>query len=438
MSFAVFQLVSRIVTSLGLTGNSNMNRTDGFFLKQVLALIICLTATHALALRLDVKEEEVSLKDRKACQAMASAWSKGREFAFGIKPIKPPKTDREVKLRVLDSKSNELIDGLLIGQLAASGGRKLQIIEVQSGGTCGDVATVVAKSIGRSSENTYEAVISSGIEVEKEFENPAKEAYDALRWGSSFGITEKLFRINGELFKATGRFVDLRPTSKFSAGSNKRNLSLLFKHEKNIWTPICSFESTQIKFRTRETGSVCTSLAQGKFSVANLAHKSGLFELSGATSNAPPLKVRLEEYASGAGCGANFGWLYADDEFRGKTREQILNDGTPNSLELNNMPTYGTYARGVQEVLYERYKGAAGAKSIGVENESGRWPDFADSNMQVLEVDGVNVIQRSARIHPANAWNYDIDILQNRKEGVLATCRGQIMQQMRVKFWYQP
>lgn len=398
-----------------------------------IATFVCVVSAPVLALRLDVKETEVPLEDRQACYAMATAWSNGTEYQLAVKPVNAPKKYREIKLRGFEDAPDGLTEGRWIGQLVVSGGPKFDIIEVQSGGTCGDVKTVLARRVGKVNANTFQAVVSPGKDVEIEFESPAKEAYDALRWGSSFGIIEKLFQVNGKIYKATGRFVDLSPASKDARGSNNRSLSLLFKRKKDVWTPICSFEAAKVRFRTKESAPICQSLSQGKFAYAETMTETRTFMLSGAKPEVPALAVRVGSYDSSAGCGASYGWLYADDEFSGKTREQVLKDGVRKSLDLNSVPSYGSPARGALELLYERYMGAGSSV-----NNDERWPDFADTNLKVLEVNGVNVIQRTAQIHPFNAWNYDIDILQNYSDGVVVTCHAQVLQQMLVKFWYQP
>jgi hypothetical protein len=399
----------------------------------LMATFFCVVSTPVLALRLDVKETEVPHEDRQACHAMATAWSNGTEFQLAVRPVNAPKTYRAIKLRGFGDASDGLTEGRWIGKLVVSGGPNLDIIEVQSGGTCRDVQTVLARRVGKASANTFQAVVSPGNDVEREFESPAKEAYDALRWGSSFGIIEKLFQVNGKIYKATGRFVDLRPASKDARGSNNRSLSLLFKRKRDVWTPICSFEAVEARFRTKESAPICQSLSQGKFVYAESVTETRTFMLSGAKPDVPPLAVRVGSYDSGAGCGATYRWLYADDEFLGKTREQVLKTGVRKSLSLNGVTGYGSPARGALELLYERYVGAGSSV-----NNDERWPDFADTNLQVLEVNGVNVIQRTAQIYPFNAWNYDIDILQNYRDDVFITCHAQLLKQMLVKFWYQP
>ena len=110
-----------------------------------------------------------------------------------------------------------------------------------------------------------------------------------------------------------------------------------------------------------------------------------------------------------------------------------MKDGIPKSLTLNNAPTIGSHARGVLEVLYERYQGRVSV--IGTVSNDDPWPDFADRNLRVLDVNSAKVILRTANLYPFNKWNYDLEILQNHKSGPFATCRGQMLKQVKVKYW---
>lgn len=416
-----------------------MNFFQSYFLKSTLGALICAAGLSAVALQLDVKEAEVPFADRQACHAFGKAWSKGEEFKHAARLVNTPKTPRPVKLRGFGDFPEDLIDGRWIGQLEVKGGEKFDLIEVQSMGTCYDVNIVLARKIGGREKNAYQAVVRPGTEVNDEFRNSAEGAYNSLRWGSSFGIYEKLFQVNGHLYKASGRFADLRPQSKVVGQANSigRNLSLLFKRKENTWIPICSFERTGFQFRTRESRPICKALNQGNFDGAESMPNSGFVVWSGAGSDQASLEVQVDRYDSSAGCGAALGWLYAVEEFSGKSREQVLKDGIPKSLSLNNLPSDGSHARGVLEELYERYQGNGNLsdKSTGYVS---RWPGFADPNLRFLEVNDDKVILRTAQINPVNKWNYDLEVLQNYKTVAFPTCHGQMLEQVKVKYWYQP
>ena len=388
-----------------------------------------LSITQSMAQNVEaVAKSEMSLEHVRACQGVAASWSDGIEFKYLIKEA----AGQEVEVTGTYPEQVEYVKGELIGPTSIKrGAHRLYAIRLHNGGTCSSDSILLAEKIraGVSSKPRYRALVSDASEPEST-ELPHQE----IRW-SYWGNGDRLIKLSGKTYKLRGNFVDLRKGQQPSA---YRKVAMLFALSKTQWQPICSFSTTKRAYKVdaRSTEPFCRRLAAGNFSSADAGSEflkeEGVdrYFVSGENPSQSGLWVFSAGYDSGAGCGNQYVWLYSENETLGKTKNEMLKSGLPESLDLNRIkrsdPSYKRYADDLVD-FYPRLRSAT--------TPSGG-PNFASANVSFIQSENSTSILRP-RVNKDGNQRFDFEVLQNSAEGIKSICEVQYLPQVGVNYWYR-